>query len=90
MLSLKHDGFKSSEILVKAHGLGFQLKEIPIDYEHNRDSKAVPSGIKTIKVTVLATLALFQLWFQSIKEYREGVILFCPVNINNIFLLFNR
>ena len=90
MLSLKHDGFKSSEILVKAHGLGFQLKEIPIDYEHNRDSKAVPGGIKTIKVTVLATLALFQLWFQSIKEYREGVILFCPVNINNIFLLFNR
>ena len=79
ILSLKHDGLKSSEIAVKAHSLGFKLKEIPVDYTHNIDSKAVPGGIRAIKVTVLATLALFQLWFQSIKEYRDGVIPFCPV-----------
>ena len=84
ILSLKHDGLKSSEIAVKAHSLGFKLMEIPVDYTHNIDSKAVPGGIRAIKVTALATLALFQLWFQSIKDYRDGVIPFCPVYNKNI------
>ena len=68
MLSLKHDGFKSSEIVVKAHSLGFQLEEVPVDYTHDEDSKAVPGGIKTIKVTIFAVLALLQLFAGNDKD----------------------
>ena len=89
MLSLKHDGFKSSEIAVKAHSLGFQLKEVPVDYTHDEDSKAVPGGIKTIKVTIFAILALLQLWFQSIREYRDGILPLNPVN-KFFYCLFNK
>jgi glycosyltransferase involved in cell wall biosynthesis len=79
MLSLKHDGFKSSEIVVKAHSLGFKLKEVPVIYNHDIDSRAVPGGVKAIKITMLAMFALFQLWLQSIGEYKKGVLTFLPV-----------
>ena len=68
MLCLKHDGFKSSEIAVKAYSLGFQLKEIPVDYTHDEDSKAVPGGIKTVKVTIFAVLALLQYGFKVLEN----------------------
>ena len=79
MVNLKHDGFKCTEILVKAHGLGFRLKEIPVDYNHQTDSKAVPGGIKMIQVTAIAMLALFQLWVQSFREYKDGILQLCPI-----------
>ena len=81
LLNLKHDGFKSSEIVVKAHSLGFNLKEVAVDYTHDEDSKAVPGGIKSIKVTFVAIIALLQLWFQSVREYRDGTLPSCPVNL---------
>ena len=80
ILALKHDGFKSSEIVVKAHGLGFRMKEMPVEYNHDDDSKAVPHGIKSISVIFFATIAIFQLWFLSIREYQLGILPYCPVS----------
>ena len=84
MLNLDHDGFKSSEIIVKAYGLDYKMKEIAVEYFHDEDSKAVPGGLKTIKVTFFALLAIFQLYFQSIREYRSGIFINCPVNMKKL------
>jgi len=90
ILNLSHDGFKSTEIIVKAYGLGYKMKELPVDYAHREDSKAVPGGFQAIEVTLRATLAMFQLWRQSIKDYKKGTLDYCPVRgkiiINYLFI----
>ena len=90
ILKLKHDGFKSSEIIVKAHGLGFKLKEIPVEYTHKTDSKAVPGGIKAIEVIIGASLAFCNLWIISLKEFSDGILPICPIKGAQIIKLFNK
>jgi len=91
LLKLNHDGFKSSEIVVKAHSLGFKLKEIAVEYTHKIDSKAVPGGLKAIVITFNATLALCKLWFISFRGFREGILPICPIKGTPVinFLFYN-
>ena len=88
LLALKHDGFKSSEIAVKLYGLGLKIKEMPVEYFHDEDSKAVPGGLAAINVTLVALLALFQLWVLTIKEYNQGVYSVCPLRGAKIIDIF--
>ena len=57
------------------------MKEIAVEYFHDERFCAVPGGLKTIKVTFFALLAIFQPYFQSIREYRSGIFINCPVNM---------
>jgi dolichyl-phosphate beta-glucosyltransferase len=77
LLCLPHDGLKSSEILVKAHGLGYKIMETPIDYVHDQRSRCVPKY--PFLVVLKALHATFALWFQSYEEYRRGLYPVCPV-----------
>ena len=69
---LRHDGLKSTEIVVKAIGMGYNCKEFPVTYNHRDDSKAVPKGIKSVKPILQAFFALLQLWLQISREYKNG------------------
>ena len=88
ILALKHDGFKSSEIAVKLHGLGLRVKEMPVKYFHDEDSKAVPRGFASIKVTIVALFALLQLWLLTLKEYRRGLYSVCPLRGKKVIDIF--
>jgi|ETNmetMinimDraft_2_1059921.scaffolds.fasta_scaffold33445_1 glycosyltransferase involved in cell wall biosynthesis len=80
-LRLNHDGLKCSEIAVKAYGLGYDIVEVPIEYSHNSDSRAVPSGLKGLYVVAGATLALVYLWIQTHHEYQAGMFKRNPLRL---------
>ena len=88
ILALKHDGFKSSEIAVKLYGLGLNIKEMSVEYFHDEDSRAVPGGLASIKVTLVALLALIELWLLTLREYKRGMYIRCPLNGKSIIDLF--
>jgi glycosyltransferase involved in cell wall biosynthesis len=84
MLALPHDGLKSAEIIVKAMALGYRVKEVPVTYKHDPDSRCVPVRGRS-RVIVNAALALLELWAQSYVEFRRGRLPVCPVRFG--FLL---
>ena len=83
LLALPHDGLKSAEIIVKAMAFGYRVKEVPVTYQHDPDSRCVPRG--QYRVIVNAALALVELWAQSYVEFRRGRLPVCPVRFG--FLL---
>jgi dolichyl-phosphate beta-glucosyltransferase len=85
-LCLKHDGLKSSEMIVKALAFGFRVKEIPVPYRHDPDSKAVPKG--NYRVIFDAAFAVFHLWAKSYVEYRRGDLPRCPVRFGFLMAPF--
>jgi dolichyl-phosphate beta-glucosyltransferase len=84
LLTLQHDGLKSAEITVKALAFGFRIKEVPISYTHDADSRCVPKG--NYRIVVRAAWALFELWAKSYVEYKRGDLPVCPVRFG--FLLW--
>jgi dolichyl-phosphate beta-glucosyltransferase len=72
-LALTHDGLKSTELLVRADALGFLVKELPVAYTHNNDSRCVPNTFP-IKVAVLAFSALINLWLITSQQYSTGIL----------------
>jgi len=90
-LTMKHDGMKMTEILVRAYCLGFKIKEMPIKYKENNDSKQVPINIfkitKLIKVVLLAFLALIKLYYVLKKEEKRGLLKHSPFKKNILFKL---
>jgi len=80
MLCLGHDGMKSAEILVKAYGLGFSIKEVPVHYCHNQNSRCVPKAkAEAVMIALAALRALMCLWIQSYGDYRRGTLSRLPV-----------
>ena len=77
LLALNHDGLKSSELVVKALAFGYRIKEVPVHYRHDDDSRCVPKG--NYMVVLKAARALFELWAQSYVEYKRGYLPTCPV-----------
>jgi glycosyltransferase involved in cell wall biosynthesis len=84
LLNLQHDGLKSAELLVKALAFGYLIKEVPIQYKHDEDSRCVPKG--NYGVIIKAAAALLILWAKSYVEYKRGDLPVCPVRFG--FLLF--
>jgi glycosyltransferase involved in cell wall biosynthesis len=87
-LCLRHDGLKSAEILVKAQAFGYRVKEVPVQYKHDEDSKCVPKG--NYRVVVQAATALFELWAKSYVEYKSGQLPVCPVRFGFLLAPFWR
>ena len=88
LLTLRHDGLKSAEIIVKAIAFGYRVKEVPVRYKHDEDSRSVPKG--NYRVVVVAAWALFQLWAKSYVEYKRGDLPHCPVRFGFLLLPFWR
>jgi len=76
LLTSKHDGIKSAEILVKAAGLGSKIKEVPVLYHHDENSRLVPKFPLLVILGVLG--ALIRLWFDCRKQYKAGVFKYAP------------
>ena len=83
-LTLRHDGLKSAEIIVKAISLGYRVKEVPVEYKHDEDSRCVPKG--NYGVILRAAWALVELWAKSYVEYKRGDLPTCPIRFG--FLLW--
>jgi dolichyl-phosphate beta-glucosyltransferase len=88
LLSLRHDGLKTSEIVVKALALGFRIKELPVHYRHDEDSRCVPKG--NYGIALAAGWALLELWAKSYVEYRRGELPTCPVRFGFMLRPFWR
>ena len=88
LLSLRHDGLKSSEIIVKALAFGYRVKEVPVPYKHDEDSRCVPKG--NYRVVWAAAWALLELWAKSYVEYKRGDLPVCPVRFGFLLLPFWR
>jgi glycosyltransferase involved in cell wall biosynthesis len=88
LLTLRHDGLKSAEIVVKAVAFGYQLKEVPVRYKHDEDSRCVPKG--NHRVVFQAASALFELWAKSYVEYKRGDLPTCPVRFGFLLQPFWR
>jgi dolichyl-phosphate beta-glucosyltransferase len=79
-LRLKHDGMKDTEIIVRAYGLGIAIKEIPVSYTHDNDSRCVPNlPAQTILVAIFAAIALLQIWFWCGIDYHQGKFKQLPI-----------
>ncbi len=87
-LTLRHDGLKSAELVVKALALGYRIKEVPVQYKHDEDSRCVPKG--NYRVVGKAAWALLELWAKSYVEYRRGDLPACPVRFGFLLLPFWR
>jgi dolichyl-phosphate beta-glucosyltransferase len=88
MLSLEHDGLKGAEILVKAYGLGVSIKEIPVEYHHDENSRCLPKG-KGFIVAIGALNGLWCLWFQSCREFQKGTFIRSPVRGERLLRLLS-
>lgn len=87
-LTLRHDGLKSAEIIVKSLAFGYRVKEMPVQYKHDEDSRCVPRG--DYRVVIGAASALLELWAKSYVEYRRGELPSCPVRFGFLLLPFWR
>jgi glycosyltransferase involved in cell wall biosynthesis len=76
-LCLENDGLRNSEMVVKTYGLGFKIKEVPVDYVHEEASRCVPK--KPLRFLVTTVLSLFSLWVQSRIEFQKGLYRRNPV-----------
>lgn len=84
-LSAKHDGIKSAELLVKAYSLSYKVRELPIPYVHDDDSRCVP---KHAYLTILKAIwALVSLWYSCGLDYKRGVGDISPVRASWFFSL---
>ena len=88
LLTLRHDGLKSAEIIVKALAFGYRVKEVPVQYKHDEDSRCVPRG--NFSVVIKAALALFELWAKSYVEFKRGDLPLGPVRFGFLLLPFWR
>jgi dolichyl-phosphate beta-glucosyltransferase len=88
LLTLRHDGLKSAEIVVKAIAFGYRVKEVPVQYKHDEDSRCVPKG--NYRVVWMAAWALLELWAKSYVEYKRGDLPRCPVRFGFLLLPFWR
>ncbi len=88
LLTLRHDGLKSAEIIVKAQAFGYRIKEVPVQYKHDEDSRCVPKG--NYGLVVKAGLALLELWAKSYVEFKRGDLPACPVRFGFLLLPFWR
>jgi len=88
LLTLRHDGLKSAEIIVKAMAFGYRVKEVPVRYKHDDDSRCVPKG--SYGIVLRAALALGELWIKSYIEYKRGDLPVCPVRFGIVLLPFWR
>ena len=88
LLTLRHDGLKSAEIIVKALAFGYRVKEVPVVYKHDEDSRCVPRG--NFSVVIKAALALLELWAKSYVEFKRGDLPLCPVRFGFVLLPFWR
>jgi len=88
LLTLRHDGLKSAEIIVKTLALGYRVKEVPVRYKHDEDSRCVPKG--NYGIVVRAAWALLELWAKSYVEYKRGDLPACPVRFGFVLLPFWR
>ncbi len=86
LLTLRHDGLKSAEIIVKALAFGYRVKEVPVQYKHDEDSRCVPKG--NYQVVRAAAWALLELWAKSYGEYKRGDLPTCPVRFGFLLLPF--
>lgn len=77
MLASKHDGIKSAEILVKAHGLGYRIVEIPVLYQHDDASRLVPKHPYLVVAKVFA--ALMAMWLEAAAAFDAGRLKTAPV-----------
>lgn len=84
LLTLRHDGLKSTEIIVKALALSRRVKEVPVSYQHDEDSRCVPKG--NYGIIFDTAWALVELWAKSYVEYKRGDLPVCPVRLG--FLLW--
>tara|TARA_Y100000590_G_C14956017_1_gene726813 strand:- start:170 stop:523 length:354 start_codon:yes stop_codon:yes gene_type:complete len=88
-LTMKHDGMKMTEILIRAYCMGLKIKEMPIKYKENSDSKQVPINLfkifKLIKVVILAFLALLKLYYVLMNEEKKGLLKYSPLKKNIIY-----
>jgi dolichyl-phosphate beta-glucosyltransferase len=88
-MRLKHDGLKHAEIIVRAHGLGMTVTELPVPYIHDDDSRCVPKApLKALKTTMRAGLAVFEIWIQCSLDYRRGLLPRCPTRGSILFVPF--
>jgi glycosyltransferase involved in cell wall biosynthesis len=87
-LNLNHDGLKSAELIVKALAFGYRIKEVPVQYQHDNDSRCVPKGNYLIILKV--AWALLELWAQSYVEYRRGYLPVCPIRLGFMLRPFWR
>ncbi|MCI0532083.1 MAG: hypothetical protein L0Y74_09075 [candidate division Zixibacteria bacterium] len=68
---------KIAELAVKTRALGFDIKEIPVAYRHDEDSRLVPK--RPFGVVVGAFAALLPLWIDSATQFRSGILKRQPV-----------
>ena len=66
-LTSKHDGMKCAEIIVRSYADGYKIKELPVEYYHDNDSKCVPKG-KELNVAINALIGLLKLWGTICRE----------------------
>jgi glycosyltransferase involved in cell wall biosynthesis len=88
LLTLRHDGLKSAEIIVKSVAFGFRVKEVPVQYKHDDDSRCVPK--RSYGIVAAAAWALVELWAKSYVEYKRGDLPVCPVRFGFLLLPFWR
>ena len=70
-----HDGLKHAEIIVRGYGLGMVVREFPVRYVHDDDSRCVPkSPLKAAVVTFGALLAVFRLWLDCSVDFHNGIL----------------
>ena len=72
-IKLKHDGLKVSELICRIYGNGGIIKEIPVDYFHDDDSRLVPKFSVINPLPIITTilgcyLAVIQLFLIMRKE----------------------
>jgi dolichyl-phosphate beta-glucosyltransferase len=88
LLTLPHDGLKSTELVVKALAFGYRVKEVPVHYQHDDDSRCVPKG--NYSVVIKAGMALLQLWVQSYVDFRRNQLPTCPIRFGFLLKPFWR
>jgi dolichyl-phosphate beta-glucosyltransferase len=76
-MRLWHDGLKHAEIAIRAFGMGMKVKEIPVRYIHNEDSRCLPKGLIRPSIIILeAFIALISMWIQCSVDYQKGLLKF--------------
>jgi hypothetical protein len=64
------------------------VKEVPVRYKHDEDSRCVPKG--NYRVVRQAAWALLELWAKSYVEFKRGDLPACPVRFGFVLLPFWR
>lgn len=78
-IKLKHDGLKVSELICRIYGNNGIIKEIPVEYFHDDDSRLVPkfsviNPLPIIKTILGCYIAVIQLFLILRKEKTEKYV----------------